>query len=105
MCPDRDFRSTPTETDVRVMPLLLRQFADSIDKRLRLFKIFEFVFLAQMMLADDFPTVNPGLKCCNLLSRQRGHAAAAGNTFSTRQFTHTLLSSEIIFFNIAICPA
>src|SRR2546423_5541010 len=55
--PDGDFRSSPAERDVRMMPLLFRQLAYAIHERERLTKIFELKNLSQVMLLDNLPVL------------------------------------------------
>jgi hypothetical protein len=52
-----------------MMPLLFREFAYSINKRLGGLEILKLIFLPQVVLRDHFPTLEFGLQFCDLLRR------------------------------------
>jgi hypothetical protein len=70
MGPNCYFSATPTKANIRVMPLLFREIGYAINKRLRLFEVLEFVFLPQVVLLHNFPTLELGLEFCNLFTFQ-----------------------------------
>jgi hypothetical protein len=82
VCPDSDLRPSPTVANVWMVPLLFGEFGHAIHKRLRIFEVRKLVFFAQVMLRDNFPTINLRLQLCDLLPSQWWHSTAAGNTSS-----------------------
>src|SRR5690348_8404299 len=62
MGPDRQFDFSPGEVDVRMVALGLRQFSHSVRKLQGFAKVFEFIFLLQMVLVFDSPTTTQLLR-------------------------------------------
>src|SRR6185369_17191089 len=80
--PNRDVCFAPAKADIGMMPLVFRQFTDTIHKLERLAKISKFVGLLQMMLIDDLPSADLGGQRFNLGCGQGRHSASARHTLA-----------------------
>ena len=81
--PDLQFDLAPCQIDVRVMALLLGQFAYLVYKIQGRAKIFELVQLLKVVLFDDLPaTCEFGQQRRKCVALQRLDAAGTWNTFS-----------------------
>jgi hypothetical protein len=79
--PDRDLSLSPAETDIGMVALLFRKFADTIYKRQRFAKVFESITLFQVMVVHNFPSVQLRKQFRNLFTLKGRHTTATRYTF------------------------
>ena len=86
--PNRDLDSSPGKEDVWVMPLLLSKLTYAIHKLEGSAKVGKLEGLRDVVLFDDIPTVHLRFESGELLTLERGHPSAAGNTRLSRELRH-----------------
>src|ERR1051326_6970346 len=93
--PERDLYLAPRQEYVRVMSLLLGEFANLVNEIKRLAEVREVVAPMQMMPVDDLPLRQLFLQPFQFRTLQSGHAATAWHTSFARQFRHFHLLTSI----------
>jgi hypothetical protein len=86
--PESDLDLTPSQKDVRMMPLFLGHGSYAIHEIESLLKIREGKFARDVMFVDHAPIGQLMAKAVELRSFQRRNSTSAGNAVLTRQIRH-----------------